>query len=325
MDLRPLDLADDAALAQAYDVECAALAAVRRGWVPLGLQARVAAWRAGNGWRRLVVGAFDGDVLVGFASSATADDTPDTTWVDVHVHPRHPRRGIGSRLVRAVEAASPDAVSRFVASAYLPTRQTADELVRGFAAGLGYVRATDETVVELDLDRADMSEPVVPEGYTVSVHVNGAPAPLRRQIGVVKGLVDAEAPNGDLAWQPTPVSEEDYAEEIALWTAQGRTAVESLALDADGAVAAWTCLLLPQVGSPRPAQVEGTLVLGPHRGRGLGRAVKVASMRAARLRRTGLRVRTSSDDRNVWMRAINRELGFVPVESEVLLQKRLRP
>ncbi len=36
----------------------------------------------------------------------------------------------------------------------------------------------------------------------------------------------------------------------------------------------------------------------------------------------GLRVRTSSDNQNVWMHAINRELGFVPVESEVLLQKR---
>ncbi len=34
------------------------------------------------------------------------------------------------------------------------------------------------------------------------------------------------------------------------------------------------------------------------------------------------RVRTSSDDQNVWMRAINDELGFVPVESEILLQKR---
>ena len=36
----------------------------------------------------------------------------------------------------------------------------------------------------------------------------------------------------------------------------------------------------------------------------------------------GLRVRTSSDNQNVWMHAINRELGFVPVESEVVLQKR---
>ena len=32
-------------------------------------------------------------------------------------------------------------------------------------------------------------------------------------------------------------------------------------------------------------------------------------------------MRTSSDDANVWMRAINAELGFVPVESEVIVQQ----
>lgn len=32
------------------------------------------------------------------------------------------------------------------------------------------------------------------------------------------------------------------------------------------------------------------------------------------------RVRTSGDDENVWMRAINAELGFVPVEAEVIVQ-----
>jgi hypothetical protein len=32
-------------------------------------------------------------------------------------------------------------------------------------------------------------------------------------------------------------------------------------------------------------------------------------------------VRTSSDDQNVSMRAINEQLGFLPVESEVVLHK----
>lgn len=37
------------------------------------------------------------------------------------------------------------------------------------------------------------------------------------------------------------------------------------------------------------------------------------------------RVRTSSDDQNVWMRAINASLGFVPVETEVLFHKDRAP
>ncbi|MGH3331680.1 MAG: hypothetical protein ACRDPJ_10315 [Nocardioidaceae bacterium] len=71
----------------------------------------------------------------------------------------------------------------------------------------------------------------------------------------------------------------------------------------------------------RPAQVEGTMVLTQHRGRRLGSAVKIASLLAARDHGRTARVRTSSDDQNVWMRAINDGLGFVPVESEILLQK----
>jgi hypothetical protein len=62
-------------------------------------------------------------------------------------------------------------------------------------------------------------------------------------------------------------------------------------------------------------------VLAQHRGRGLGRAVKVASLLGARDHGGATRVRTSSDDQNVWMRAINEDLGFVPVECEILLQK----
>ncbi len=72
----------------------------------------------------------------------------------------------------------------------------------------------------------------------------------------------------------------------------------------------------------RAAQIEGTLVLGEHRGHGLGRAVKVASLRAAREHGRASRVQTSSDDENVWMRRINADLGFVPVESEVIVHRR---
>lgn len=72
----------------------------------------------------------------------------------------------------------------------------------------------------------------------------------------------------------------------------------------------------------RPAQVEGTLVRADHRGHRLGIGVKVASLLAARELGGSARVRTSSDDSNVWMRALNAELGFVPVESEVVVHKR---
>jgi GNAT superfamily N-acetyltransferase len=320
VDIRALDLDDPSALADAYAVECEATRQARDGWVPLGQSARVAAWRADNGWVHELVGAFDGRSLVGFSGIATAKDTPDTSWVNVSVLPRCQGRGVGKRLARAAEETSPGHVTRFVASAYRSTATEIAVLVQRFTEPLGYTVATTETVVELNLVRARLPELKTSNGYNVSTHVNGVPEDLRAQVGVLKGLVDAEAPNGELGWQPAPVSPEDYQAEISLWQSQGRTAIESLAVTPAGTVAAWTCLVVAAVPD-RPAQIEGTLVLEPHRGLGLGRAVKVASLIAAREQPGAVRVRTSSDDQNVWMRAINDELGFLPVEREIVVQK----
>ncbi len=272
-----------------------------------------------------MVGAFVDDRLIGFSTTSTAHDTPDTSWVNASVLPRHQGRGVGTRLVRAAETMSPAGAGRFVASAYRPSAAGIESLVQRFAQPLGYTCATTETVVELELVGARLRSVPPPDGYTVSTYLNGVPEDLRDQVGLLKGLVDAEAPNGELEWQPTPVSAEKYQAEITLWEKQGRTAVESVARDRHGVVAAWTCLVAA-ADPERPAQVEGTLVLAEHRGQRLGAAVKVASLLAARDHGCATRVRTSSDDQNVWMRAVNAELGFVPVESEILLhRKRLDP
>ncbi|MCW2845598.1 MAG: family N-acetyltransferase [Nocardioides sp.] len=320
MDIRPLDLADHDALTAAYLVECSATQRVRPDWVPLGQDARVLGWRAENRWTTQLVGAWELGTLVGFASCMTADDTPDTTWVTVSVAPGSQGRGVGSTLARVAEAAAPASARRFVASAYRPSRDAVDTLLRRFARPLGYALATTETVVELDLRSATLPAPVVADGYAVSTHLNGVPDELREQVGRIKGLVDAEAPSGDLAWGETPVTPAEYVREIELWVAQGRTAVESVAVDEHGSVAAWTCLVAAD-DPRRPAGVEGTLVVGPHRGRGLGAAVKLACLRRTQQLGTVSRVRTSSDDQNVWMRAINTEIGFAPMETEIIVRK----
>ena len=321
--VRVLDLEDTSALAQAYAVECEATRQARPGWVPLGEGARIAAWRGDSGWVHEPVGAYEGDHLVGVASSATAHDSPETSWVFVSVLPRHQRRGVGTRLVREVEDRRAGRVRRFVADAYRPTAEDLAALATGFAGPLGYAVATTETVVELDLVGADLSPLRPPDGYVVSTHVDGVPDHLRPQVGVLKGLVDAEAPHGDLAWQPAPVSPQAYQDEISLWRTQRRMAVESVAVTARGEVVAWTCVVVAP-DPARPAQIQGTIVLAPHRGLRLGATVKIASLLAVRDLGIATHVRTSSDDRNVWMRAVNEDLGFVPVESELLLQKHVQ-
>lgn len=186
-----------------------------------------------------------------------------------------------------------------MARAYRTSRASADALVRGFAEPLGYRLAASETVVELDLtahtDGGELgaAPPAPRDGYRVETHVDGVPRTLRDETGELRGLVDAEAPRGDLDRRPAPVSPDQYAAELELWRSQVRTMVETVARDEAGAVVAWTGVL----SAPDPARaahVEGTYVRAEHRGRGLGAAVEVASMRIAR--EHGVRrVRTSSD------------------------------
>lgn len=235
--------------------------------MPLVETARVLAWRADNGWLRSMVGAFEGDRLIGFVASLTSQGPPDTSWVSV-------------RFSRSASA-------------------------KGSAPCLSEQR----------------------NGSVRTAQVDSLPAPtavlLREQVGVLKGMVDAEAPNGTLQWQATPVSAVEYGDEIGLWQQHGRTAVESVTLDSDGVVVACTCLVTA-ADTHRPAQIEGTLVLTAHRGRRLGAAVKTAGLLGAHAHGGTARVRAISDDQNVWMRAINEQLGFLPVESEVVLRKQRR-
>lgn len=320
MQIRPLDLHDDQSMSDAYFIECAANQKVRPGWVPLSQNARILGWRADDGWRNHLIGAWDGSTLLGFAAGMNAVDTPETTWVFAWVAPEYQKTGIGSALVRSVEATCLNSTTRFVSSAYRPSAAEMEQLIQRFSQPLGYVLATTETVVELDMRAIQLPETYDVNGYDISTYVNGVPDRFRSQVGQIKGLVDAEAPNGELGWAESPVSPEEYASEIELWIAQGHTVFESIAVDAHGNVAAWTCLLAADETN-RPALIEGTLVVTAHRGQALGRAIKIACLNEAGGRNNVQKVRTSSDDENVWMRSINTKLGFLPVETEVVIQK----
>ena len=315
-----LDISDDSVLTDAYRIESAANQAARPGWEGIGPEARILGWRSDDGWTNHLIGAWEHSTLLGFAALMTADDVPDTSWVLTWVGPDHQRRGIGTALLQHAELGASARTTRFVSRAYGATADALTQLEERYARPLGYSVATTETVLELDLKLPALPPVPVADRYTVATYVNGVPEQFREQVGRIKGMVDAEAPNGELAWNETAVSPAAYADEMMLWIAQGSTVIESIATNERGDVTAWTCLVCSK-NPDRPADIEGTLVLKNHRGRGLGRAVKSASLDAARSAGTAKRVRTSSDDQNVWMYAINTALGFVAVENEVLFQK----
>ncbi|RKW71126.1 GNAT family N-acetyltransferase [Galactobacter caseinivorans] len=179
MQLRPLDVNDHPGMVAAFQVECAATQHARPGRVSQSQDARLLGWRAEDGLRKRLIGAWDEETLLGFAAGMNATDSPETTWVFVWVAPQHQARGIGTTLVRAIENASVESTNSFVASAYRPTAQEVEWLTQTFARRLGYTLATSETVVELDLAHADLPEASAARGYTISPHLNGVPLPHR--------------------------------------------------------------------------------------------------------------------------------------------------
>lgn len=124
--------------------------------------------------------------------------------------------------------------------------------------------------------------------------------------------------HGDLGWSPAPVTAGEYQDELSLWRAQGRTLASrsrSTSEVTSSPGRAWSSRRTP-LGRPRcRAPWRGSSTVGG------GSTARSRSRRGRAQPDDFLARSTSSEDRNVWMRAINDEIGFVPVESEILFQK----
>lgn len=321
--LRELDLHDDADLRAFHRVRWASLQHGRPHVVPSAVEDFARTWRAGpdeDGWRKRAVGAFVGDELVSVAyTQECTDDALDTAWVGVHTHPDHQRRGHGSAVADALWPLVGVERTRLLTSAAVPDG-TAPHGYRRFAQRHGFVLGTSATVVERSLTDPLPDVPAVAPGYRVESHVDGVPPRWRPGLGVLMGLVDADAPSGDIAWDAEPVSPEHYARDVAAACAGGGHVVETIALHGDDVVA---FTRVETTADPaRPAIQEGTLVLTGHRRAGLGRAVKVANLHALRAAAPGHeRITSESDDANAPMRALNVALGFRPVETLLYLHR----
>jgi GNAT superfamily N-acetyltransferase len=254
------------------------------------------------------------------------EDNLAIAWVIAHVHPDHRRRGIGTALVAATEASLDEARTELVSATQVPPEQVVDHPYRRFAESLGYAVTSVSSVRELGwpVERSLLDALVTgdPDGYRVESYIDGVPDDYRPSLGVLKGLVDVDAPSGDIAFEPSPVTPEHYAEELRRHSEAGRRLVESVALDGSGDVVAYSELVVPSLPGRFMSQM-GTLVLDAHRGHRLGLAVKVASLRALLdLGVTNPVVRTGNDDTNTHMVAINEQLGFVPVQATLTVLKR---
>lgn len=283
-------------------------------------------------------GAWDGDTMVGRSGLGWERDAgAATVEFTLGVLPSYRRRGIGSRLLAAAEDVARDlGRSTVVGYSDHPDSEggvddgpmlrapdgdaglAASVAAAGFASAHGYALAqlervssltvsgrTDEFRRELESRAATASG----RGYRLAYWTDRTPGELVDAYAVARERMVLDVPAGGVTideerWDAARVRERE-SESID----GGMTLLVAAAVTGDGAIAGYTELELPR--EREFAYQFDTLVVGAHRGNGLGMLVKLANLvRLAEIAEERAVVYTWNADENEHMLAINIALGF---------------
>lgn len=298
---------------------------------------------------RVFFGAWDGDTLVGRSGLEWERDAEaETVELTLGVLPSHRRRGVGSRLLAVSEQAAHD-LGRSTVVGYSdhsdarvvahdgPTLRAPDgdaELpasapAAGFAAAHGYSLAQLERVSSLtmsgriDAFRRELEARAArasAAGYRLEVWTDRTPDELVDAYAVARERMVLDVPAGGVTideehWDAARVRERE-SESID----GGMVLLVAAAVTSEGAIAGYTELELP-LGREIAYQYD-TLVVGAHRGHGLGMLVKLANLvRLAEIAPERTVVYTWNADENEHMLAINIALGFRRCGLEAIWQR----
>ena len=288
----------------------------------------LASWS--GGWS----GVVDGETVgAGFIRTPLLDNL-ELAELDVHVDPDRQRLGIGSALLAHAEHQARrrgrTVVTGLVGWPWNAGSHGDGEPGPEFARDRGWSLALSEVQRELTLPvAAGVLDHLADEAarahaaYTLRSWVGPVPDDLLHGWAELTSSLATEAPTGDLELEPEAVSTEAVREREATIERQGRTKYNTVALDADGVVVAYTDLATT-VHEPGRAYQWGTLVRRDHRGHRLGVAVKVANLRLLERERPDVRrLTTYNAEVNAHMVGVNEAVGFVPVARLGDFQKRL--
>lgn len=256
----------------------------------------------------VVLAATDGDTTVGGAwVSFPQQDNRTLAYVHVFVVPDRRRSGIGSLLLAEVERIVAERGREKVfaeATWSVDVEQGAGSV---FAAAHGYRLDLLDAIRELPLPA---SPPPAPwrDGYT-ALAWRRCPDDRVDEYAVLRALLLAEAPSGDVGLEPEHFDAARVRHEEARWVEQGRVAQTVAAVSPAGVLVGHTQLVVPEHGET--AYQWDTLVLPAHRGHGLGLAMKAAALEeAADLLVARTRVTTWNAASNAPMIAVNEALGY---------------
>ncbi|MDQ1699968.1 MAG: hypothetical protein QOG34_1831 [Frankiaceae bacterium] len=324
--IAPVDLQDDELFTAWYDAFRAG--AVEGRPVPLvtAHDEMRAALRHPQSRRPRVgyVATVDGAVAGALVLELPAVDNEHLALIEVDVPPAHRRRGVGTALLEHASQLSRDAGRTImVGEVHVPVGMSkADHPGCRFAALHGFANVQTDDHQVLDLPAAPFAglsaEPV---GYRLVSWEDGCPEDYLEAFAQMRTGLQRDIPMGDLdvepsVWKPAMVREQEQS-----LVAQGITQLTVAARDAAGGFAAYTQLLVP-FHQPEDVLQNDTYVLGAHRGRGLGTAIKVRNLASLTVRfpeRRRVHTWTASDNRP--MLKVNAGFGFRTVEHTLEFQR----
>lgn len=328
MEVRVIDPSDEARLRAWWEVGHAATRERPGTPFPAWAVSRTALPAANPERDTTLLGAFDGDAMVGAALLlAPLKENLRTCSFDLYVLPTRRRSGIGSLLLADVEARA-TALGRTTlqCEGYVPPGETGP--AEQFALARGYVVASREGFKELELASYAARRPALLErvgtaadDYTIVTFDTVCPDAHVASFGRLLGMLMSEIPLGDLDLEDSEWTPERLRAAEQRLVGIGRHALTALAIAPDGSVAGSSDVRVNDA-DPTHAQVGITLVDPAHRGHRLGLALKVAThdLVVATYPQCAT-VDTCNAEVNAHMNAVNEALGYRHIETLLELQK----
>ncbi|REJ04919.1 GNAT family N-acetyltransferase [Microbacterium bovistercoris] len=274
----------------------------------------------------------DGAVVGSASLTLSLKDNLHSAGIGVNVPPQHRRQGVGTALLAHVEAEAIAAGRTTMRVDILwPASAPADgtgQPNREFARRHGYEIAIGDLQNRLELPVADgvidslLAKTPASDGYDLHSWRGPVPEAFVAEWAALDAVLDTEAPTGDLDIEAASADVGDLRDDEALLARQNRTSFGTVAISPDGAVAAYTQIVVS--GDDGNAYQWGTLVRREDRGHRLGMRVKLANLRMLQREspRTP-RIYTFNAESNEHMLAVNTRLGFIPTARLAELQKKL--
>jgi GNAT superfamily N-acetyltransferase len=327
VEIRPLDVADDEALAAWHATYLVADTYGREHPTPWMLEEMRADLRGDRPAEKHLAfgGHVDGQVVSVGLVELPQKENRHIAWTSVWTHPEHRRRGYGSVLLEhAADLARAEGRTTLSTEAATPYDGPADGsghpdadflTRRGFTVDIGDVkRVLDLPVDAALLDRLAGEAAPHHDRYTLRQFAGPVPQDIIEPFGALIGSLMVEAPMGEVAREFEVMDEERIRADERVFAESGRTKYTTVAIAPNGDVAAYSELVVPRHDPGRVYQ-GGTLVMPEHRGHRLGLATKVHNLRWMQAQEPGRElVITWNAEVNKHMIGVNEQLGFRPVE-----------